>query len=124
MSATATILCKIGSDPEVRELRPGMEMRKARLKVPRKVRRNGEESTTEDWWSGVCFGRLVDQLRDAKPGDLWVVSGPCYPEQWEGRDGDMRTTLNVKIASATKVSEAPRAKAPPATDYADEDIPF
>ena len=124
MSATATIVCKIGSDPEVRELRPGMEMWKARLKVPRKVRRNGEESTTEDWWSGVCFGRLVDQLREAKPGDLWVVSGPCYPEQWEGRDGDMRTTLNVKIAHATKVSEAPRAKAPPATDYADEDIPF
>ena len=125
MSATATILATIGNEPEIRELRPGMEMWKARLKVPRKVRRNGEESTTEDWWSAVCFGRLVEDLRSAKTGDVWVLSGPCYPEQWEGRDGDMRTTLNVKVSHATKVSTAPRAKAAPAArDYPDEDIPF
>lgn len=112
--------------------------------VPGKAGGEGTERPT--WWHVRIFGRQAESLvQRLHVGDLVEVRGEAESSEWTGRDGDKRSSLEVKADCVRRLSspqsgpqsstrsttiKAPAAAAvdpgayvPPATAAADE-APF
>jgi single-stranded DNA-binding protein len=76
------------------------------------VARDGEELVTE-WFNGVAFGRVADDLARHKKGDRVAVIGRLTRNSFTARDGQERSSWSVaveQLISARSVRPGGRAK--------------
>ena len=90
--ATATIIGHLGRDPEQRFTPDGNSVVNFSLATSRK--RKDEETTT--WWRVSMFGKRGETLiRYLGRGDPVLVTGEPYLHEYEGKDGQMRQSLEL-----------------------------
>lgn len=100
MHAMITMVCRLGTDVDTRKVGADgtLTMAKARAATKRRVKKDGEWQDADSWFSLVAFGREADKMADrGRKGGLCFVSGEVYSEEWTDKDGNKRTTLEVKV---------------------------
>jgi single-strand DNA-binding protein len=105
----ASLYERLGGDPISRTTRTGKPMVTASVAV--NVARDGEESVAE-WFNGVAFGRVADELGRHHKGDLVAITGRLTRSTFM-RAGEERTSWGVtieQIVSARTVRPGGRAK--------------
>tara|TARA_R110002020_G_scaffold454811_2_gene670780 strand:+ start:1527 stop:1964 length:438 start_codon:yes stop_codon:yes gene_type:complete len=94
------MVCRLGTDVDTRKVGADgtLTMAKARAATKRRVKKDGEWQDADSWFSLVAFGREADKMADrGKKGGLCFISGEVYSEEWTDKDGNKRTTLEVKV---------------------------
>ena len=90
--ATATIIGHLGRDPEVRYTADGGAVVGFSMATSRK--RKDEETTT--WWRVSMFGKRGETLaKYLGKGDPVLVTGEPFLREYQGKDGQMRQSLEI-----------------------------
>lgn len=85
----ATITGRLGADPETKSTDKGSL---TTLRIASDHYANGKKGTT--WVRAVVFGRKGEVIADKfKKGDMIVIAGTMHSDEWQGRDGEKRQTL-------------------------------
>jgi single-strand DNA-binding protein len=86
------------ADAELRFAPSGVAVAKVRA-VASKQKKNDAGEWVDDkdcWVSVVAFKRLAENMAESiLKGDLFVVVGKINTEDWEDKDGNKRTSINV-----------------------------
>ena len=141
MHAVVSMVCRVGTEIEVKKVGSdgSLTMARARVATKRRTKKGGEWVDADTWFSVVAFGREAERMEQkAVKGDLCFVSGEVYSSDWTDREGQVRTTLEVKVDRFAVVSK-PKRQEPRNDDHRggsqgysqaggysqpDEDIPF
>lgn len=92
MSANITIEGNLGRDPESRHTKTGKEM--VTMNVAVKTGWGEYEKTT--WWRCTVFGPKANYCMKAlRKGDVVVVEGAAYMDEWTNKDGEKRQTPSI-----------------------------
>ena len=143
MSVNKVILVgRLGRDPETRYTTAGQAVCNFTMATDESFKdRSGERQKRTEWHRIVLWGKLAEIAQQyLKKGMLVYVEGRIQSRQWDDRDGNKRTTVEVvgnamrmlttraETAAATVGGEA---EAPAAADeggaapeISDEDLPF
>lgn len=128
MKAQATILGRLGQDPERREISTGVM---AILSVATTTKMKGEKVTL--WHKVRIFGKQAENaLRWLKKGDPIDIVGDLAYEEYTAKDGTQVKKAVIVSRSMTFLSlpepkrEEPRRPQPTASPepFGDDDIPF
>jgi single-strand DNA-binding protein len=139
MSVNKVILVgRLGRDPETRYTSAGQAVCNFTMATDEVYRdRSGERQKRTEWHRIVVWAKLAEICQQyLKKGSLVYIEGRIQSRQWDDRDGNKRTTVEV-VANVMKML-GPRAEAappeaaeppgeegaPPAPEISDEDIPF
>jgi len=143
MSVNRAILVgRLGRDPETRYTSGGQAVCNFTLATDETYRdRAGERQKRTEWHRIVAWGKLAEICQQyLKKGSLVFVEGRIQSRQWDDRDGNKRTTVEI-VASGMRMlsprgeAAPPEAEAPAAPaaedagaaaapEISDEDIPF
>lgn len=146
MSVNKAILVgRLGRDPETRYTSAGQAVCNFTLATDETFRdRSGERQKRTEWHRIVLWAKLAEIAQQyLKKGTLVYIEGRIQSRQWDDRDGNKRTTVEIvgnvmrmlssraetaaAAAGAAADVEAPAAPAEePAAgpEISDEDIPF
>ena len=141
MSVNKVILVgRLGRDPETRYTSGGQAVCNFTMATDEVYKdRAGERQKRTEWHRIVVWAKLAEICQQyLKKGSLVYIEGRIQSRQWDDRDGNKRTTVEV-VANTMKML-GPRAEAapppeaaaehsgeeaaPPAPEISDEDIPF
>lgn len=134
----------LGADPGVRFTPRGKKVANLRVAVEDRFQNaSGESSTTTDWFTVVCWGRLADVAETLSKGGRVVVAGKLKTRTWDDAGGKRRTVVEVvafalgaeptvrgSTAGSGSQSTRPSPSAPQSRptyaepDYFDDDVPF
>lgn len=121
-------------DPELSETNSGISVCRFSVAVNRRRTGDGEQQT--DFFNVTAWRGLADNVsRFCKKGNKVAVSGSIQIRQYEDRDGQKRTSVDVnadevefltpKNAERDESDYVPAAKKKPALEeFEDDDIPF
>ena len=149
MSVNKAILVgRLGRDPETRYTSSGQAVANFSLATDEsyKDKQSGERKQRTEWHKIVAWGKLAEICQQyLKKGTLIYLEGRITTRQWDGREGQKRTTVEI-VASTMKMlsgkreaaattgavaggaestdDRAPAAEEMPAPEVSDEDIPF
>ena len=152
MSVTKVILVgRLGKDPETRYTSSGQAVCNFSLATDETYKdRAGERQKRTEWHKIVVWAKQAEIAQQyLHKGSLIYVEGRIQTRQWDDREGQKRTTVEIVAtnfrmlggrgdaaaagagASATAASAdadvqspAPTAEEAPASEVSDEDIPF
>lgn len=146
MSTDVTLTGRLAGEPELRFSPSGVAMCKFTVVTDRRRKNNdtGEwESVDTTFWRVTAFRQLAEQIaeHDLAKGRAVIVVGKAYVNEWETRDGEKRSSLDVnadhagpnlrwppKTAQRTnpdQPADDPWASPPPAQSQpADDEPPF
>ena len=140
-----TLIGNLVEDPELRFTQSGTAMAKIRIAVTRRWMKDGEWQEEADFFGGTVWGQLAENAAESlKKGHRVILSGSLAQNQWTDKDGNNRTTYEVKIAevgaslnyATAAITRTPRTEhgdaatdrpAPPPvarTDYGPNEAPF
>lgn len=140
MSVNRVILVgRLGRDPETRYTSGGQAVCNFTMATDESFKdKSGERQKRTEWHRIVVWRKLAEICQQyLKKGSLVFIEGRIQSRQWDDRDGNKRTT--VEIVADTMRMLGPRAEAAPpeAAEHAaaeepaapspeitDEDIPF
>jgi single-strand DNA-binding protein len=134
----------LGADPGVRFTPRGKKVANLRVAVEDRFQSStGESSTTTDWFTVVCWGRLADVAETFAKGGRVVVAGKLKTRSWDDAGGKRRTVVEVvafalaaeptvrgSTAGSGSQSTPPQPSEPrertayAEPDYFDDDVPF
>lgn len=144
----ATLIGRLGADPDIRHLPSGDQVVAIRMATTRrwKDKNTNERKEETEWHRVVFFGGLAKIVAEyVTKGSLIYVEGRIRTQKWQDKDGQDRYTteivadgmhmLDSKSAETTAIDQAdkgqrasmpaPAAQAQPAAmDDFDDDIPF
>ena len=130
---TQTLVGNVGGDPELRFTPSGLPVINFSLAVSRRVR--AEDGTWDNgpttWYRVSAWRKLAEHLADSlSKGDRVIVIGQVENREYEDKDGNKRTSLEIKaedvgISALFNPVKSERAsyshnQAPAAT----EEVPF
>lgn len=127
----ATIIGRLGQDPEVRTTQGGTKV--ATLSIATSEKWKGKDGQTQErteWHRVVAWGRTAEVARDyLKKGSQVYIEGPIQTREWEDKDGQKRYTTEIKALQLTMLGSGGRKSEPkreePAPLAVDEgDLPF
>lgn len=150
MSVNRAILVgRLGRDPETRYTSAGQAVCNFTLATDETFKdRNGERQKRTEWHRIVVWGKQAEIAQQyLHKGSLIFVEGRIQTRQWDDREGQKRTTVEIvatsfrmlggrgegggMAASAGAPDAEPQAAAAaagaeemPSTEISDEDIPF
>jgi single-strand DNA-binding protein len=143
MSVNKAILVgRLGRDPETRYTSGGQAVCNFTLATDETFRdRSGERQKRTEWHRIVLWGKLAEIAQQyLKKGTMVYIEGRIQSRQWDDREGNKRTTVEIvgnvmrmlstraetaAAAAAGAETEAPAAEeAGPSPEISDEDIPF
>jgi single-strand DNA-binding protein len=139
MSVNKAILVgRLGRDPETRYTSGGQAVCNFTLATDESYRdRAGERQKRTEWHRIVAWGKLAEICQQyLKKGSLVFVEGRIQTRQWDDREGNKRTTVEIvanamkmlgpraEAAAPAEVAEPAAAEEAPAPEISDEDIPF
>jgi len=139
MSVNKVILVgRLGRDPETRYTSGGQAVCNFTMATDESYKdRSGERQKRTEWHRIVVWAKLAEICQQyLKKGSLVYIEGRIQSRQWDDRDGNKRTTVEVvanvmrmlgpRAEAAPPEAAEPAAEeaAPPAPEISDEDIPF
>jgi single-strand DNA-binding protein len=100
MSAPITITGRLGADPELRFTQSGAAVASLRIVTDRRFKnaQTGEwESKDTSWWSVQAWKQLAENVAESlSKGDLVIVVGDIKQREYETREGEKRTVVEVE----------------------------
>ena len=94
------IMGHLGRDPETRTLNNGSEVTSFSLATSNDYKdKNGEwQKKDATWWSCQVWGGLgAEVVAEFSKGDAIMVRGKGGMREWTGKDGETKTTLEVRV---------------------------
>ena len=91
------LIGNLGNDPEMRFTPDGKPVTSFRLATNRRYTTSAGESRDEtDWFRITAWGKQAEQCNQfLAKGRRVYVEGRLHARNWEGQDGQMRTSLEV-----------------------------
>ncbi|MCL6565213.1 MAG: single-stranded DNA-binding protein [Acidobacteriia bacterium] len=137
MSVNRVILVgRLGRDPETRYTSSGQAVCNFTLATNEVYRsRTGERQERTEWHRIVLWGKLAETAQQhLKKGSLVYIEGRIQTRQWDDRDGNKRTSIEI-VANTFRMLGGrgegaaelePAASEPEAAEpeIGDEDLPF
>lgn len=149
---SVTLIGNLVEDPELRFTASGVAMAKVRFAVNRRYQRNGEWQEETSFFGGTLWRDAAENAAESlQKGMRVIVNGRLEQQQWETKEGEKRSTVEVAIdeigpslrwATATvtrsprsgdsyggggsgqSTPAAPAAPAAPRSDYGPDEAPF
>jgi len=148
---SVTLIGNLVEDPELRFTASGVAMAKVRFAVNRRYQRNGEWQEETSFFRGTLWRDAAENAAESlQKGMRVIVNGRLEQQQWETKEGEKRSSVEVAIdeigpslrwATATvtrspragdsygggsgqSTPAAPAAPAAPRSDYGPDEAPF
>ena len=119
------LIGNLGRDPEVRYLPSGQAV--ANFTIATNERFQDKEGNWKDraeWHRVVLFGKQAEVAGQyLNKGSKIYVEGRLQTREWEGQDGQKRTTTEIVGANMIMLGGKPGAGAEPAPETGEEDSP-
>ncbi len=96
----ATLIGRVGKDPEVRHMPSGDAVANLSLATTEKWKdkESGERMETTEWHRLNFFGRLAEIVGEyVRTGDLICVEGGIHTRKWVDKDGIDRYSTEIKV---------------------------
>lgn len=130
----ATIIGRLGADPEVRFLPDGNPVANIRIATDERFKtRDGESVKRTEWHRCVLFGAVAKTAQQyLSKGRLVMVQGRLQTREWVAQDGIKRYTTEIIGQALQFLDSAPKElsndQAPTPSSFeaqpAEDDIPF
>jgi single-strand DNA-binding protein len=116
----------LGSDPEMRYTPNGKAVTSFRMATNRRYTTSAGESREEtDWFRVSVWGKQAEQCNQfLSKGKQAYVEGRLHARNWEGQDGQMRTSLEVTADRVLFLGSRVPASLPEEGELEPEDLPF
>jgi len=116
----------LGSDPEMRYTPSGKAVTSFRMATNRRYTTSAGESKEEtDWFRVSVWGKQAEQCNQfLAKGRQVYVEGRLHARNWEGQDGQTRTSLEVTADRVLFLGRQAPAAVPEEGDVEPEDLPF
>lgn len=127
MSIPVNITGRLGAEPEFKVSANGTALCNLRV-VTNRRRKNGDQWEDYDttWWPVTCFKATAEHAATLAKGQRVMLTGWARERQWETKEGEKRTRIEViadDIAGIPKPGAA-AAPAPQVDDPWSTDAPF
>jgi len=122
----AILIGNLGSDPEMRYTPDGKPVTSFRMATNRRYTTSGGESREEtDWFRISVWGRQAEQCNQyLSKGRQVYVEGRLHARNWQGQDGQMRTSLEVTADRVVFLGKQALASLPEEGELEPGDLPF
>lgn len=128
----ATLIGRLGADPEVRFLQDGSPVANLRVATDERWKNDrGENMQRTEWHRAVCFGKLAEIAGDyLAKGRLVMVQGRLQTRKWQDAQGIDRYSTEIVVAGMKMLDSGKKNEQQPAQDSAetetmpDDDVPF
>jgi single-strand DNA-binding protein len=116
----------LGSDPEMRYTPSGKAVTSFRMATNRRYTTPAGESKEEtDWFRISVWGKQAEQCNQfLSKGRQVYVEGRLHARNWEGQDGQMRTSLEVTADRVLFLGRQAPSTVPEEGEFEPEDLPF
>ncbi|HXZ29995.1 MAG TPA: single-stranded DNA-binding protein [Dehalococcoidia bacterium] len=116
----------LGSDPEMRYTPSGKAVTSFRMATNRRYTTPAGESKEEtDWFRVSVWGKQAEQVNQfLSKGRQVYVEGRLHARNWEGQDGQTRTSLEVTADRVLFLGRQAPASLPEEGEVEPEDLPF
>jgi single-strand DNA-binding protein len=116
----------LGSDPEMRYTPNGKAVTSFRMATNRRYTTSAGESREEtDWFRISVWGKQAEQCNQfLSKGKQAYVEGRLHARNWEGQDGQMRTSLEVTADRVLFLGRQAPTSLPEEGELEPEDLPF
>ena len=146
---SVTLIGNLVEDPELRFTASGIAMTKIRIAVNRRYQRNGEWQEDTSFFGGTLWRDQAENAAESlQKGARVIITGRLEQQQWETKEGEKRSTVEVAIdeigpslrwatASVTRSPRSgdsfggggpgeryPAGPASPPDDYGPDEAPF
>jgi single-strand DNA-binding protein len=137
------LIGNLGADPETRYAPSGTAIANVRLATTdsRRDKETGEQVERTEWHNVVFFSRLAEIVSEyLRKGSQVYVEGRLQTRKWQDRDGNDRYTTEIVADNMQMLggrgagagappaerggSSRPAARAQPAAEFEDDEIPF
>jgi single-strand DNA-binding protein len=120
------LIGNVGSDPEMRYTPNGKAVTSFRMATNyRYVGSDGERREETEWFRVNVWGRQAENCNQfLSKGRRVYVEGRLRSQNWEGQDGQMRTSLEVSANRVIFLDRAAPASLPEEGELEPEDLPF
>ena len=131
------LLGNAGKDPDIRHLEGGVTVASFSLATSESFRdkNSGEKREQTEWHNIVMWRNLAESVEksELKKGDRVYLEGKIRKREWQDKDGNKRSTLEIVADTFTIITRRNRsaedsaatADAPAtATESAGSDLPF
>ena len=116
----------LGSDPEMRYTPNGKAVTSFRMATNRRYTTpDGESREETDWFRVSVWGKQAEQCNQSlSKGRQVYVEGRLHARNWEGQDGQMRTSLDVTADRVLFLGRQAPASLPEEGELEPADLPF
>jgi len=116
----------LGSDPEMRYTPNGKAVTSFRMATNRRYTTpDGESREETDWYRISVWGKQAEQCNQfLSKGRQVYVEGRLHARNWEGQDGQMRTSLDVTADRVLFLGRQAPTSLPEEGELVPEDLPF
>ena len=120
------LIGNVGSDPEMRYTPNGKAVTSFRMATNyRYVGPDGERKEETEWFRVSVWGKQAESCNQfLSKGRRVYVEGRLHSRNWEGQDGQMRTSLEVSANRVIFLDRAAPASLPEEGELEPEDLPF
>jgi len=120
------LIGNLGSDPEMRFTPDGKAVTSFRMATNYRYTTSAGESREEtEWFRIVVFGKQAEQCNQfLTKGRQVYVEGRLHVRNWQGQDGQMRTSLEVTANRVLFLGRRALAPLPEEGELEPENLPF
>ncbi|MDY7018762.1 MAG: single-stranded DNA-binding protein [Chloroflexota bacterium] len=121
-----TLIGNLGSDPEMRFTADGKPVTSFRMATSRRYTTStGETKEETDWFRVTVWGKQAEQCNQfLAKGRQVYVEGRLHARNWEGQDGQTRTSLEVTANQVLFLDRRATASLPEEGEIEPGDLPF
>ena len=120
------LIGNVGSDPEMRYTPNGKAVTSFRMATNfRYSGPDGERREETEWFRVSVWGKQAESCNQfLSKGKRVYIEGRLHSRNWEGQDGQMRTSLEVSANRVIFLDRAAPVSLPEEGELAPEDLPF
>jgi len=121
-----TLIGNVGSDPEMRYTPNGKAVTSFRMATNYRYNGpDGERREETEWFRVNVWGKQAESCNQfLSKGKRVYVEGRLRSRNWEGQDGQMRTSLEVSANRVIFLDRTAAASLPEEGELEPEDLPF
>jgi single-strand DNA-binding protein len=120
------LIGNVGTDPEMRYTPSGNPVTSFRMATNRRYTTSAGETRDEtEWFRITVFGKQAESCNQfLTKGKQVYVEGRLHARNWQGQDGQMRTSLEVTANRVLFLGRRALAPLPEEGEVEPEDLPF